>query len=71
MEGRRRRMVVGLGGRDTGGDRALSDKGVCAEAEGNNCRVSRIQQVPQVVGPRKCPHTGGEVGRVKQKECIL
>ena len=33
-EGKRQGMVVELGGRGAGGDKALNDKGVCAETEG-------------------------------------
>ena len=60
-------MVVGLGGRGAGGNRAMSDEGVRVEAAGNHCVVRcraeylqsfyrggkdvGIQKVPTVLGP--------------------
>ena len=38
-KGQRRGMVVGLGGRDIGSYRVLSDKGVLEKAVGKNCGV--------------------------------
>ena len=73
-EGQRQGMVVGLGGRGAGGNRAMSDEGVLAEAAGNHCVVccraeylqsfyrggedGGIQKVPTVVSSRTQPHTG-------------
>ena len=74
---------MGIGGRDFGGNMALENKGVHEEVTGKNhgvchreaniktlCRRREdggFQKVPKVVGPRTCPHTGGEVGRMKEK----
>ena len=82
-EKRRQVIGEGLGGCGTGYERDLANKGLSADVEGNNCGVHRrkaylravyrcgndggIQQIPQVVGPRKRTHTGGEGSRVKDK----
>ena len=80
-------MVVVLGGRGTGGNRALDDNGVHKQAVGKNCGVccreadlktmyrhredGGIKKVPKVVGPGTCPHTVVQKGRVKEKQRIV
>ena len=76
-----RGMVVVLDRSSAGGDRAMADEGVRAEAAGEYSGVCRrldfmqavyrtkkdrwIQKVPMVVEPRTRTHTGETGGRVK------
>ena len=74
-------VVVGLGGSVSGGDRAVANDRVHADAEGNHCEVCcgaaniqavyrggeylGFQQVPTMVVRRTWPHTGIAGGKVK------